>query len=128
MSNRADGTYPGSIVAAYVTEDSWNKGEYVLKLDVNLEGGGAVTCRVKLSASDTKEQRRRDGTLKELGLPYPFKSDSLLDLPGKGIDVRLKTSAKGNQNAYVASPFDERVLTPEEIDAAMSGANDEIPF
>ena len=38
-------------------------------------------------------------------------------MSGRVIDVNLKTSAKGNQNAYVATMREERVLTAEEIDA-----------
>jgi len=123
LSSKPDGTYPGLIVSAYVAEDGWEKGEYVLKVDVNLEGGGAVTCRQALKQS---EATKRGAVLRELGLPYPFKSADLLALKGRGIDVNLKTSAKGNQNAYIATMREERVLTPEELDEL--GEASEVPF
>ncbi len=123
LTSRADGTYPGKIVSAYVAEDGWEKGEYVLKIDVNLEGGGAVTCRQPLKDS---EKTKRGSVLRELGFSYPFKSSDLLALAGQAIDVNLKTSAKGNQNAYVAVVREERVLTPEEIDALGDPAD--LPF
>lgn len=136
MTSRADGTYPGTIAHAYVAEDGFDKGQYVLKLDVNLEGGGAVTCRQALKES---EKEKRGLVLRVLELPYPFRSADLSALKGKGIDVNLKTSKFGNQNAYVATMREDRVLTPEEIDAMgapgvltdASGepiAEDDIPF
>ncbi len=121
--SKPDGTYPGTIAAAYVAEDGWDKGKYVLKLDVNLEGGGAVTCRQQLKES---EAEKRGQVLKVLGLPFPFKSSDLAALAGAGIDVNLKTSAKGNQNAYVATMREEKVLTPEQVDAM--GKEDDLPF
>lgn len=124
--NKPDGTYPGIIAHAYVAEDQWNKGAHVLKLDVNLEGGGAVTCRQSMMADDKEKKSKRDSVLKVLGLSWPCKSADLLELAGRGIDVNLKTSAKGNQNAYVATQIEERVLSPEELDAL--GADDDIPF
>lgn len=122
--SKPDGTYPGQIAAVYVAEDQWDAGKYVLKLDVNLEGGGAVTCRVKLSGGK-EEIERRDAALNVLGLPWPFKSADLGPVKGQGVDVRLKTSVKGRQNAYLATYREERVLTPEEVDAALG---DELPF
>ena len=123
MSDKADGRYPGTIVHAYVAEDQFDAGNYVLKLDVNLEGGGAVTCRQALKES---EKDKRGQVMRALELPYPFKSADLAALKNRSIDVNLKTSAKGNQNAYVATMREERVLSPEEVDAL--GLDDDIPF
>ena len=114
MSDKPDGTYPGTIAHAYVAEDRFDAGQYVLKLDVNLVGGGAVTCRQALKES---EKEKRGQVMKALELPFPFKSTDLAFISGRVIDVNLKTSAKGNQNAYVATMREERVLTAEEIDA-----------
>jgi len=125
LSERADGKYQGTIAHAYVAEDQFNEGSYVLKLDVNLEGGGAVTCRQSL---DNDDKGRRNGVLKELGLSYPFASAELTGLTGREIDINLKTSAKGRQNAYVSTQREERVLTPEEIDRKLSGGSSDIPF
>lgn len=123
MTDKADGRYPGNIVSAYVTEDPYEAGQHVLKLDVDLEDGGAVTCKQPLKDSEAK---KRGEVCKALGIPFPFKSTDLAGLRGKGIDVNLKTSPKGNQNAYVATMREERVLTPEEIDAM--GHDDALPF
>jgi hypothetical protein len=127
LSAREDGTYPGNIVAAYVAEDQWAEGEYVLKLDVNLEGGGAVTCRQSLSSGEKKVKDKRDSVLRSLELAYPFGSADLAGLTGRSIDVNLKTSAKGRQNAYIATAREERVLSPEELDKVFTG-RDELPF
>jgi len=121
--SKPDGRYPGTIVNVYVAEDVFDAGQYVIKLDVNLEDGGAVTCRQALKHS---EADKRDAVLRELGLSYPFKSVELPALAGRAIDINLKTSKKGNQNAYVATMREERVLTPEEIDA-LAVPND-LPF
>jgi len=125
--SKPDGRYPGAIVCAYVAEDVFDAGQYVLKLDVNLEGGGAVTCRQALKDS---ERDKRDGVLRALGLSFPLKSADIAAIAGRAIDVNLQTSKHGNQNAYVATMREERVLTPEEIDAmwAASVAADDIPF
>lgn len=127
MSNREDGTYPGKISHAYVAEDQWEKNEYVLKLDVNIDGGGAVSCRQSLASGDKDKKAKRDSVLKELELPYPFRSSDLADLKDRTIDVNLKTSPKGRQNAYVSTQREERVLTAEEVDA-LATAGDDIPF
>jgi hypothetical protein len=126
LSDKADGTYPGTIVHAYVAEDQWDPGQYVLKLDVNLEGGGAVTCRQQLKDS---EKEKRDQVMRALGLTYPFKSADLIAIERNGIDVNLHTSKKGagRQNAYVATMREERVLTAEEIDA-LADAKEDVPF
>lgn len=125
MSDRPDGTYPGTIAHAYVAEDRFDEGQYVIKLDVNLEGGGAVTCRQALKES---EKEKRDQVMKALELPFPFKSTDLAFIAGRTIDINLKTSKKGNQNAYVATMREERVLTAEEIDALGTVADGNIPF
>lgn len=127
MSDRPDGTYPGNVVNAYVAEDQWEKGQLVLKLDVNLEGGGVVTCRQPLGDDDKDKKAKRDSVLRALGIAWPFRSGDVRALSGKGIDVNLKTSAKGRQNAYVATQFEERVLTDDEIDARV-GAENDVPF
>jgi len=114
LTSRADGNYKGAIVSAYIAEDGFDAGEFVLKLDVNLEDGGAVTCRQALKDS---EAEKRDKVLKALGLPWPFKFPMLKAIAGNVIGVNLKTSAKGNQNAYVATARDERVLTEDEVNA-----------
>lgn len=125
MSDRPDGTYPGTIAHAYVAEDRFDAGQYVLKLDVNLEGGGAVTCRQALKES---EAEKRAQVMKALELPFPFKATDLAFIAGRVIDINLKTSKKGNQNAYIATMRDDRVLTAEEIDALGMVADDSIPF
>ena len=128
MNDKPDGRYPGTIQHAYVAEDNWNAGEYVLKLDVDLEGGGAVTCRQALSADDKKSESKRDSVLRELGLSLPLKSADLAALRTKSIDVNLKTSPKGRQNAYISTPMEERILSPEEVDALARADDDDIPF
>ena len=126
---KPDGRYPGKIVHAYLAEDVFDAGKYVLQLNVNLDGGGAVTCRQPIK---NDEYERRDQVLKALGLTYPFTSKELAELDGKGIEVNLKTSPKGKQNAYVATVREGRVLTAEEIDALMADAqtaiNSDVPF
>lgn len=126
MSDKPDGRYQATIVAAYVAEDQWEKNAYVLKLDVNVEGGGAMTCRVKLADSG-EEKDRRDAALRELDLPWPFKSADLAKLSGRGVDVNLKTSQKGRQNCYLATAMPEKILSPEEVDAII-GNQSELPF
>jgi hypothetical protein len=123
--SRPDGRYPGKIVHAYVAEDGFDAGEYVLKLDVNIDDGGAVTCRQSLKES---EASKRDAVMREVGISFPIKASQLGELSGREIDVNLKTSKKGNQNAYVATMREERVLTAEEIDAIGQPTNDDIPF
>jgi len=125
LSDRPDGTYPGTIVHSYVAEDRFDAGQYVLKLDVNLEGGGAVTCRQPLKES---EAEKREQVMKALELPFPFKATDLSFIDGRTISVNLKTSAKGNQNAYIATMREERILTAEEIDAMAMVPDDNIPF
>jgi hypothetical protein len=121
---KPDGRYQGTIAHAYVAEDGFDAGEYVLKLDVNLQPDGAVTCRQPLKES---EASKRDAVLKELGLTFPIKASELGGLKGHELDVNLKTSKKGNQNAYVATMKEERILTAEEIDALVQRDSD-IPF
>lgn len=134
--SKPDGRYPGTIVQAYVAEDVFDAGEYVLKLDVNLQGGGAVTCRQALKES---EKEKRGQVLRALGIAWPLRSADIAALDGKAIEVNLKTSPKGNQNAYVATMREERILTPEEVDAMGTTttltnaagdpiAEDDIPF
>lgn len=128
MSERADGTYPATIVSAYVIEDQWDEGEYVIKIDANLDGGGAVTAQAKMAAGDAKTQARRDAVLKELGLTWPCKSKDLAAIVGREVRINLKTSAKGRQNAYIATARPEVVLTPEQLDAMADNSDSDLPF
>jgi len=121
--NKPDGQYKGTIVSAYVAEDGWDKGEFVLKVEVDLIDGDAVTCRQSLKDS---ESEKRDKVLKVLGINWPFKFPDLKALTGNETTINLKTSAKGNQNAYVATAREERVLTEDEVNALFE--HGELPF
>ena len=121
--SRADGTYKATIVSAYIAEDGFDAGEFVLKLDVNIEDGGAVTCKQPLKES---EAEKRGQVVKALGIPWPFKFPHLKALTGQETRVNLKTSAKGNQNAYIATVREERVLTEDEVNAMFERGD--LPF
>lgn len=126
---RPDGTYDGKVFQAYLATDSFNEGEYVLKLDCEFADGGTATCRHPLKTEDNAAKERRESLMKELDLPWPFKSSDLAGLKDRAVRIRLKTSDRGQrrQNAYIATNREERVLTPEEVDA-LASARDDIPF